>query len=219
MSCLINDVRKFKEAKQTMGPDNVVGIHGDSPVATLHHARIEEANSVDVSISVSQSNSIHEDNIMKSVNNETNEMLNDVMPDTNETLNDPGFDLNNAASNVISEDEVIARMKKIQRFDMSNTVVSSAIMMASAAITAKATDRSVGGAVFISGMLTAFNISVVANNQSCATGNKWIAKNCTDQEVAKRSSHSVVSAVGTLSAAVVMGAIIGRLFTRKNITE
>lgn len=205
MGCPINDIRNFKASKQNETADNVVDIKSQAPIASLHHARAEEA---EITVTL---NPISEESTMQNVNaiNDNNE---------SETLAakvKPMLDEINA-TDVISEDEILDRMKKIRRFDVTTSVVSSLAMTGAAVLVAQHKERNVTAAVGIGLGITVANVVSLCTLSRQKAARRFTAEIADEEIMENRVKHSAMSVAVSATSALICGAVIGRFLCKKN---
>lgn len=187
MACPINDVRNFKATKANSNTDNVVGIRGTAPVASLHFARADEA---DVEVTIE---SIREDNIM------TTENVVETAAEQIET---------------VEITSVKDRMAKMRKSELVNVAIAGVAIMASSIGTAAAAERSIKGAAIIGGALVAGNVaSVYRKNNHWRSFRAKFNSEETYQDSIKPSVGNITAIAAT---GAVVGAFIGRFLTKKN---
>lgn len=204
MGCPINDIRNFKASKQNETADNVVDIKSQAPIASLHHARAEEA---EITVTL---NPISEESTMQNVN-----AINDNESETLAAKVKPMLDEINA-TDVISEDEILDRMKKIRRFDVTTSVVSSLAMTGAAVLVAQRKERNVAAAVGIGLGITVANVVSLCALSRQKAARRFTAEIADEEIMENRVKHSAMSVAVSATSALICGAVIGRFLCKKN---
>lgn len=196
MSCPINSVRDFKAERSEKAADNVVNIKREAPIAAMHHARADEADSIEVTIMNEHNETITCEEVnMKDIN--VNEAVETEQAET--------------VSMVDVEKRVLALKGKNAFLNIASGIGSAFVIAA----TAKKYGRSERGAAIAGGVVAGITIASTFTQRNLAA-TQHFAETATEEEYLKEKRISIIDDVlPTIVGTVICGALIGRFLVKK----
>lgn len=196
MSCPINDIRNFKAERNEKATDNVVNIKREAPIAAMHHARADEADSIEVTIM-----------------NEHNETI------TCEEVNMKDINVNEAVeteqAETVSMTDVEKRVSAIKGKNAFMNIASGIGAAFVIAATAKKYGRSERGAAIAGGIVAGLTITNTFTQRNVAA-TQHFAETATEEEYLKEKRISIMDDVlPAVVGTVVVGALVGRFLVKK----
>ena len=202
MSCPINDIRNFKAERNEKATDNVVNIKREAPIAAMHFARADEAESIEVTIMNENKETITCEEVnMKDINvNATVETNDAVEAEQVET---------------VSMVDVEKRVRAIKGKNAFMNVASGIGAAFVVAATAKKYGRSERGAAIAAGIVASLSIANTFSARQ-AEETKRFAETASEEEFNAAKRISIMDDVlPTFVGTVVVGALIGRFLVKK----
>lgn len=205
MTCPINAVRNFKAERNEKTTDNVVNIKREAPIAAMHFARADEADSIEVTIMNENNETITCEEL--SMNNVNNEATNANMNAADDTVQ----------VEELSMAEVATRTNTLNR----KSVIMHAGMAIGTAATIMATAKKYGrnetvGAI-VAG-ITGTLVMVAGVGQTEKSKNRAIAEQASEEDYAEAKTISVVNdIIPTAIGTVLFGALVGRFLVKKAV--
>lgn len=222
MSCPINDIRNFKAERNEKATDNVVNIKREAPIAAMHFARADEAESIEVVIMDENKETITcEEVTMRDIDN-TEKLrtgLNNLNETINETLNE-GKETMNVANDEVQVEEISmaavdTRMKTLNR----KSVILHAGMAIGTAATIMATAKKYGRsekAAAVTGGIIGTLVMLGGIGDFEKAQNREVAENASEAEYQEAKTISIVNDVlPAVVGTVLFGAIAGRFLVKK----
>lgn len=205
MTCPINAVRNFKAERNASTTDNVVNIRREAPIAAMHFARADEADSIEVTIMNENNETITCEEV--SMNNVNNEATNANMNSADDTVQ----------VEELSMAEVAARTNTLNR----KSVIMHAGMAIGAAATIMATAKKYGRSETVGAVvagITGTLVMVAGVGQTEKSKNRAIAEQASEEDYAEAKTISVVNdIIPTAIGTVLFGALVGRFLVKKAV--
>ncbi|QXO10104.1 hypothetical protein pEaSNUABM37_00143 [Erwinia phage pEa_SNUABM_37] len=232
MGCPMNDIRDFKQARKESNLDNVGQIRREAPVASLHHARAEEAD-IEVTIETESETLTCEMNTMQTANESNNveqlrKPLSDLAEGIKEALNTKPEHVEESTMENINVEEQVETVSITDATTRYNTLRRNAIvgnivgniggaigMVAGAALNGREVKRAacvggVLGAVSIGWMLTSKRQKAIAKAQA----------DYFDEDLYQVAAENKPSTIAAgFAGALAFGAVLGAVFIRKVATS
>lgn len=228
MTCPLNDVRNFKQARKESSMDNVEQIRREAPIASIHHARADEALEVEVVIETESETLTCENMNMKNVNESNNveplrQELNSVHEAIQEALKEPKpeaveFDMKDtteAQTETITLTDVATRYSTLRRNAIIGQVVGNVGTVAGMVAGAALNGRDIKRAACVSTVLAGVGIGwILASKRQKAIVQSQAEH--LDEEVYQLVAENKPSHIAAgFAGAVAVGGVIGAFFIRK----
>lgn len=192
MTCPINDIRNFKAARSE-STDNVVSIHREAPIASLHFARADEAE-VEVELFTQSNETL-------TCENETMQNVN-----ANETVEQTA---------TVSVTTAADRYKKIRRTNIIANVCGSVACAAGLVAAAHVNGRDVKRGAIMVGVVSGVTLVNELVGKYRKAEAKQQANHMSEEEYQEVVTNRVTTIAGGTLASFVTGAVIGAFLIKK----